>query len=79
MNTIQEQWSSFAALVVPKDAPAVQVTEMRRAFYAGAEAMMRINCAIGERRISEEAGMQILDGCMDEMKRFALQIAQGTA
>ena len=79
MNTIQEQWESFATRVVPKDAPAIQRKEMRRAFYAGAEAMMRINFAIGHDSISEDAGIQILNGCQDECRRFAEQVAKGNA
>ena len=79
MNTVQEQWESFASLVIPKNAPPVQRQEMRRAFYAGAEAMMRIQWAIGGEGISEQAGIQILEGCSDELKRFAQQVAQGRA
>lgn len=79
MNTIQEQWNSFAALVVPKDAPPVQQREMRRAFYAGAEAMTRIHFAIGDKTMSVDAGIQVLEGCHDELRRFAHQVAQGKA
>ncbi len=79
MNTIQEQWESFAALVVPKDAPPVQRQEMRRAFYAGAEAMTRIQFAVGDKAMSEDAGVQVLEGCHDELRRFARQVAQGKA
>jgi len=79
MNTIQAQWSTFEAMVVPKKASPVQRQEMRRAFYAGAEAMMRIQWAIGDENISEDAGVQILEGCYDEVRRFALQVQNGDA
>lgn len=79
MNTIQAQWSTFEAMVVPKNAPPVQRQEMRRAFYAGAEAMMRIQWAIGDESISEDAGVAILEGCRDEAQRFALQVQNGSA
>lgn len=79
MNTIQEQWNSFVALVVPKDAPPAQQKEMRRAFYAGAEAMARIQFAVGDKAMSEDAGIQVLEGCHDELRRFAHQVAQGKA
>ena len=36
--TIGEQWESFRKEYVPADAASVQVTETRRAFYAGAAA-----------------------------------------
>jgi hypothetical protein len=38
MNTLQSKWASFERDVVPKGASAIQRTEMRRAFYAGAAA-----------------------------------------
>jgi hypothetical protein len=79
LNTIQEQWDWFAKLVVPKDAPPIQQQEMRRAFYAGAEAMTRIQFAIADKDVSENAGIQILEGCHDELRRFALQMADGEA
>ena len=79
MNTVQEQWQIFEALVVPKNAPPVQRQEMRRAFYAGAEAMMRIQWNIGDSSVSEDAGIQILEGCRDELKRFAQQVANNAA
>lgn len=79
MNTIQEQWNSFAALVVPKDASPVQRQEMRRAFYAGAEAMTRIQFAVGDLAMSEAVGVQVLEGCHDELRRFAQQVGRGEA
>lgn len=34
--TIKEIWTSFKDVVIPKDAGKTQLTEMKRAFYAGA-------------------------------------------
>lgn len=79
MNTIQEQWISFEALVVPKNAHKIQRQEMRRAFYTGAEAMMRIEMNISSVGISEDAAVAILDGCRDEMKIFCEQVQNGKA
>jgi len=79
MNTIQEQWDVFSLMVVPKGASTVQKQEMRRAFYAGAEAMMRIQFTVGDNNMSETAGVQVLEGCRDELNRFAQQVAQGKA
>lgn len=79
MNTIQQQWDFFNALVVPANAPDIQRIEMRRAFYAGAEAMMRIQWNIGGADVSEDAGVQILEGCRDELEGFAKQVTEGKA
>lgn len=79
MNTVQEQWEIFFKLVVPKDAPVIQVTEMRRSFYAGVESMLRIQWAISDSAISEEAGVAILEGVHDECQRFAEDVAKDAA
>ena len=79
MNTIAEQWSAFEALVMPKDAPPVQRQEMRRAFYAGSEAMLRMQWFIGDKAVSEDAGVQMMEGWYDECRRFAHQMADGAA
>ena len=40
MNTVANLWDSFRSVVIPSDAPPVQVQEMRRAFYAGVFAVV---------------------------------------
>lgn len=79
MNTIAEQWATFAAMVMPKDAEPVQRQEMRRAFYAGAEAMLRLQWIAGDSRVTENGAMAMIEGWHDECRRFALQVAAGTA
>lgn len=41
MKVIEEGFNSYKAMVIPKDAPEVQVTECRRAFYAGAAILLQ--------------------------------------
>lgn len=53
------QWNQFRAMVMPHDAPPVQVMEMKRAFYAGAE------CALN-RLASEMSSGDSLDDPNDE-------------
>ena len=79
MNTIAEQWASFEVLVMPQDAPAVQRQEMRRAFYSGAEAMLRLQYTVGGNDVSENAGVMMLEGWHDECSLFAQQVASGDA
>lgn len=78
-NTIAEQWATFESLVMPKDAPPVQRQEMRRAFYSGAEAMLRLQYAAGDPGVSEEGGVMMLEGWHDECRIFAQQVAAGDA
>lgn len=79
MNTIQEQWEAFSKLTLPANASPIQRQEVRRAFYGGVEGMVRILDAVAASNVSEEAGMQILNGCQDELRRFATAIARGQA
>jgi hypothetical protein len=41
VKVIEEGFNSYKAMVIPKDAPEVQVTECRRAFYAGAAILLQ--------------------------------------
>ena len=77
MRTIAEQWAQFSALVMRSDMPAAQHREMRRAFYGGCEAMLRLNLSICD--LSDEAGAGCIEGWHDECRRFGESIARGEA
>ena len=77
MNTVQEQWAMFETLVMPKNAHATQRQEMRRAFYSGVEATLRLQHAMGD--VSDDAGVAMIEGWHDECRRFAQQVAIGAA
>lgn len=76
MRTIQEQWESYLNVVLPKNAPQIQVTECRRAFYAGAQAMMTVFTSIGEPDISEDAGVALIEGFNSELSSFAARVGK---
>jgi hypothetical protein len=40
-GTIRQSWASYRANVIPADAPEIQLKECRRAFYGGAQAVLR--------------------------------------
>lgn len=67
---LQQGWQSFSDMVMPKNAPPVQVKEMRRAFYAGAGIMLNITKQLGDEEISEDAGVRALEGLEQEIKEF---------
>ena len=79
MNTIAAHWKSFEAGVVPADACDVQRQETRRAFYAGAHAMLCTVQSLGADTVSEDAGVAILEGLVAESGLFAAEVAQGRA
>ena len=39
MQLLETEWNIFRNAVIPKNAPQVQLTEMRRAFFAGSWAI----------------------------------------
>ena len=79
MNTIAEQWGLFEKAVIPIDAPAIQRQEMRRAFYGGAAALLRLQWVVGDGAIGEDAGVAIIEGWHDECLRFAEDVSKGRA
>jgi hypothetical protein len=78
---MQEQWGIFCERVIPTDAPEVQKTEMRRAFYAGGEAILfRIIAAFApETTEPTKEDLQIMDDLDAELKAFAADVAAGRA
>jgi len=77
MRTLQEQWLSYAKEVLPDEVPSVQVRECCLAFYAGAKAAERIFLSAAEDRMSDEAGVAILEGMKDELQRFLEKVVKG--
>jgi len=77
MNTVADLWADFEQRIVPKGAPAVQRIEMRRAFYSGARALLRLMNDIGE--VSDDAGAAILDGIDQELDAFGKAVLEGRA
>jgi hypothetical protein len=76
---IKEEWNSFDKDVVPAGAHHVQRQEMKRAFYAGAHAILCQVRAIGEDdAVSELDGVRILEGLWQESLRFKESVLRGT-
>ncbi len=76
-NRIMRQWESFHAAVIPYDAPAVQIVEMRRAFFAGVNAMLAEMSAIAGSGVSEEAGVIRLEEINRELTDFSRGVSAG--
>lgn len=79
MNSIQSQWGMFEKAVMPKDAHPIQRQEMKRSFYAGAEAILRIQHAISDGSLSDDAAVGVIEGLHQEMIIFSGEIASGKA
>jgi hypothetical protein len=76
-ETIAESFDTYRRAVIPIDAPAVQVEECRRAFYAGAYfLLLNIAYNIGDESTDEEAGIQQLEALKAECEAFAASVGQ---
>lgn len=73
MNTIQSFWEEFK-VILPKDAPDIQIVEMKKAFYAGAGSILKVQYDIGDKKVSEEAALAILSGLNEEIIVFAEEL-----
>ena len=71
---IQQAWESYLQAVVPTAAPAVQITECKRAFFAGAAAAFAVFTAIGDDAVSEDEGVSRLEDLQFEMDAFVAAV-----
>lgn len=81
LQTIQEQWDGFAALVF-RNTPAseVQRAEMKKAFFAGCYSMFCAIEAIGEPKVSFERAELFLENwrkdCLDFKRRLMIEYSE---
>jgi hypothetical protein len=75
-----EQWDKFARAVVPIGAPPIQRQEMRRAFYAGAQAVMfGVIAAFAPETEPTPEDLQVMDDLERELSDFAVAVKEGRA
>lgn len=75
--TIRDGWLSYRRDIIPANAPAVQVQECRRAFYAGAHALLCIVTSLGDDSVPEDAGVDVLAALHSESQKFADDVKAG--
>ncbi|WP_322046022.1 hypothetical protein [Paraburkholderia sp. J67] len=66
--TIRHEWDRFESRVITRDAPAIQHSEMRIAFYSGFKAMLDLNVVIGQ--MQEDEGIAALRALASEARQF---------
>jgi len=76
---LEKQWHLVSRLVYPRDVSAVQLQECKRAFYAGAMAVVSVNLRIDDDDVSEERGMEIRDSLMKQVQHFNELLRRGRA
>jgi hypothetical protein len=79
-NRVQEEWLKFRQTVIPKDASAVQLQEMRRAFYGGAHAILqRILRGLGPGEEPLPEDLRMMAEIEAELKDFVEAVKTGRA
>jgi len=77
--TLKELWDSYQTLL-PKDAPAVQIQETRRAFYAGAQALFSNVMTILEPGAEPtDNDLIFMDALVRELAQFTEDLKAGRA
>lgn len=72
---IENAWNNYRALVVPKDAPDVQINETRQAFYAGAACLFQTIMIVLEPGAEPtDADMQRMSDIQAELDAFGQEI-----
>ena len=80
MKVIESSWVDYRAKVIPRAAPETQVTEMKRAFYAGAACLLDAQCKIlGPGREPTDSDLLIMDGIQAELEQHARDVLAGKA
>ncbi|MCB1865790.1 MAG: hypothetical protein KDG50_10190 [Chromatiales bacterium] len=79
MNTIQSKWDDFRIRAIHPKAGDNQLIEIRRAFFAGAAAIMGIHKDLAERNVSDQAACAVVAGLCDELNAFAAQVGRHRA
>lgn len=74
MRTIQEQWIDYRHKVLPKNAPAIQVQETRRAFYAAAHAILMMQYEMSAQDVSDDVGVHMIESWHRECREFKARI-----
>jgi hypothetical protein len=68
--SVRDEWASFVELDMAPNAPAVQVSEMRRAFYAGVTSGLKLGIdASGD----SEAVTRLLTEICDYRRGFQIE------
>ena len=77
---IEAEWKSYLAEVVPKDAGEDQITETRRAFYAGAGSLFKTILNILEPGTeATDVDLQTMSLIDAELERFLGKVKAGHA
>ncbi len=80
MKLLEEQWESYQRRVIPIGAPSVHRSECRRAFYAGAQALLTglLSRFTADREPTAE-DMAVMESVSAELRQFVSDVKGGRA
>jgi hypothetical protein len=73
--TVAAQWEEYRKKSIPRNAPQIQIQEMRRSFYMGAYMiLMEMAQQLGNEEITEQEGAESLEEIKNECEQFIQMI-----
>lgn len=73
-------WREYRTKVIPLEAPAIQAQESRRAFYAGAQALLGLLLNVMEPGTElTAADLKVMDEIAAELTAFSQAVREGRA
>lgn len=77
---LAEQWEAYKLAIIPADAPPIQITECRRAFYAGANSLIAaVMSNFREDRGVTDGDVAVISSINVELSAFARDVESGVA
>ncbi len=77
-NMIAKEWQSYRESAVTPNAGAVQITETRRAFFAGAAALYSIVMqGLSPEPEATDADLALMADLHEELLQFSLRVSDG--
>jgi len=73
-RTLADMWETYAKAVIPPGESPAAIKNAKFAFYGGASYVLDVLLlVIGDDAVSEDAGIEILEGLRQELRLFAAQ------
>jgi hypothetical protein len=76
---LEKQWEVVRRLVYLPGVSAVQLQECKRAFYAGAAAVISVQMRICDDDISDQRAAEVLDSLLEQARQFNEKLRLGLA
>lgn len=76
-RTVQSQWNDYQKMVLPDNAPDIQIRECRNAFYAGFYGALMAMFGLSAADESEEAAAYVLDSWDKECVAYMESVRDG--